>query len=230
MRIRFRVAAACLLAVSIASGIGAATGARAEGEMTFRAVQIGQQRSCGSECPTIIAATGRITPATSSRFLDFIRQNTNRDDLHAVVFLDSPGGSVVGAMDFGTMLRRVGAAAVVARVYPGGPGGSVMTNAQCFSACVYAFMGARKRVIPAASQIGIHRMFAYEDSVDASGSYIIRRRHYDTGEGRSALMSYSAEMGVDPGLIVAAEHIPSDTLHILSRSEIKRWRLGVPRL
>ncbi len=229
MRTRFRVAAV-LIAIALGSGLAVVSGAHAEGEMTFRAVQIGQQRSCGDECPTIIAATGRITAATSSRFLDFIRQNRDRGDLHAVVFIDSPGGSVVGAMDFGTMLRRVGAAAVVARVYPGGPAGSVMTNAQCFSACVYAFMGARKRVVPASSQIGIHRMFAFEDSVDASGSYVIRRRRYDTGEGRSALMSYSAEMGVDPGLIVAAEHIPSDSLHILSRTEIKRWHLGVPRL
>ena len=228
MRISLRVFKPLLLALAVAFGCAPISGARAEGEMTFRVVQIGH--ACGSSCPTVIAATGQITQATPNRFLQFIEQNYDRRNLHAVVFLDSPGGRVLAAMEFGTLLRKIGAAAVIARAYPDGSGGTVMTNAQCFSACVYALMGARKRVIPATSQIGIHRMFAYEDSLDASGTTLLRHRRFDNGDMRSYLMSYSSEMGVDPGLIAAAEHVPSDTLHILSRSEIRRWHLGVPKL
>ena len=204
--------------------------ARAEAEMTFRAVQIGRSNLCGYSCPTIISATGQITQSTPSRFLDFIQQNYDRRNLHAVVFLDSPGGRVFASMEFGTLLRKVGAAAVVARVDPDGNGGSVITNAQCFSACVYALMGARKRVIPGASQVGIHRMFAYEDHVNMFGSVTAREKRFDNGDMRSYLMRYSSEMGVSPALIAAAEHVPSDSLHILSRNEIQRWHLGVPRL
>ena len=223
---------ACLfvLALLIGGEFVSLQSARAEAEMTFRVVQIGRSSLCGYSCPTIISATGQITQSTPSRFLDFIQQNYDRRNLHAVVFLDSPGGRVFASMEFGTLLRKVGAAAVVARVYPDGNGGSVITNAQCFSACVYALMGARKRVIPSSSQIGIHRMFAYEDHVNMFGSVTARERRYDNGDMRFYLMRYSSEMGVSPALIAAAEHVPSDTLHILSRSEIQRWHLGVPRL
>ena len=219
---------ACLFALGLLL-VGVAP-ARAEAEMTFKVTRIGRSQLCGYSCPTIISATGQITQATPSRFLDFIQQNFDRQNLHAVVFLDSPGGRVLASMEFGMLLRKVGAAAVVARVLPDGRGGSVITNAQCFSACVYALMGARKRVIPGSSQIGIHRMFAYEDNVNVFGGVTSRERRYDNGDMRSYLMKYSAEMGVSPGLISAAEHVPSDTLHILSRSEIQRWHLGVPRL
>ena len=229
MLVRF---SACVfsLALLIGSWIDPIRPARAEGEMTFRAVQIGRSSLCGYTCPTIISATGQITQSTPSRFLDFIQQNYDRRNLHAVVFLDSPGGRVFASMEFGTLLRKVGAAAVVARVYADGNGGSVISNAQCFSACVYALMGARKRVIPGSSQVGIHRMFAYEDHFNMFGGVTARERRYDNGDMRSYLMRYSNEMGVSPALIAAAEHVPSDSLHILSRSEIQRWHLGVPRL
>ena len=229
MRKSLTVSVAGLLALCLVA-FAPHRNARAENEMTFQAVQIGHPGSCGSSCPTIIAATGQITQSTPARFLQFVEENYDRRNLHAVVFLDSPGGRVLAAMEFGTLLRKIGAAAVIARVYPDSAGGSVMTNAQCFSACVYAFMGARKRVIPATSQIGIHRMFVYEDEPNASGTMVLRHRRFDNGDMRSYLMSYSAKMGVDPGLIAAAEHIPSDRLHILSRTEIRRWHLGVPRL
>ena len=218
-----------LLVTSCAVALFASNPALAEGEMTFRAVRLGEAQTCGSDCPIVIAATGQITQATPGRFLDFIESHS-RGDLHAVVFLDSPGGRVVASMEFGTLLRKIGAAAVVARVYPDGQGGAIMTNAQCFSACVYALMGARKRVIPARSQIGIHRMFVYEDSMDASGTTILRHRRFDNGNMRSFLEDYSSEMGVSPGLIAAAETVPSSQLKILTRSEIRRWHLGVPKL
>ena len=203
--------------------------ARAEGEMTFRAVRLGEARTCGADCPVVIAATGQITQSTPERFLAFVESHS-KGDLHAVVFLDSPGGRVVASMEFGTLLRKIGAAAVVARVYPDGQGGSIMTQAQCFSACVYALMGAKKRVIPTGSQIGIHRMFVYEDSADASGTTILRHRRFDDGNMRAFLEDYSSEMGISPSLIAAAETVPSTQLKILTRDEIRRWHLGVPKL
>ena len=229
MRLPIIVRLAVLAAVLSAWAMLALIPARAEGEMAFRAVRLGEARTCGADCPVVIAATGQITQATPGRFLDFIESHGG-GDLHAVVFLDSPGGRVVASMEFGTLLRKIGAAAVVARVYPDGQGGSIMTNAQCFSACVYALMGAKKRVIPAASQIGIHRMFVYEDSLDASGTAILRQRRFDNGNMRAFLEGYSSEMGVSPGLIAAAETVPSSRLKILTRGEIRRWHLGVPKL
>lgn len=200
-----------------------AAAARAASEMTFRLAQIGSERACGDSCPDVIVATGEITQATPDRFLRFVETQAGRANLHSVVFLDSPGGRVLAAMEFGTLLRKVGAAAIVGGVYGDGAGGTVITNGRCFSACVYALIGARKRVVPASSQIGIHRMFAYEDGDP-------QRREFDNGDMRSFLMRYSRQMGVSPALIAAAEQVPSTSLRILSRAEIRRWHLGVPHL
>jgi hypothetical protein len=201
----------CLLAQTLA---------HAEAPMSFEAVQIGSGRA-------VIAATGQITEDTPSAFLSFLEQSN--ETRQPVVFLDSPGGRVLASMEFGALLRKVGAQAIVARVASDGQGGSIVVQAQCFSACVYAFMGASTRIVPRASQIGIHRMFAYQDEFDASGTAVVRRRRYDNGDMRSFLMRYSSAMGISPTLIVAAEHIPSDTLRILSPAEIRRYHLGTAR-
>ena len=228
MRVRLPIAGLLALALSLTglAGSGAFSPAAA---MSFRVVQIGDESRCGGGCPTVISATGQITEETPSEFESFLQENYGARNLHAVVFLNSPGGRVLASMEFGAQLRRIGAAAVVAGVYANGSGGTVMTNAQCFSACVYAFMGARKRVVPSTSQIGIHRMFLYEQDVDQSGEAYVRRR-YDNGTMGSVLKRYTSEMGVSPALISAAEHIPSSNLKILSQSEIRRYHLGVPHL
>ena len=198
--------------------------------MTFAVVRIGTARTCGGTCPIAIAATGQITENTPSAFLSFVEQNLDRRDMHAVVFLNSPGGKVLASMEFGTLLRKVGAAVVIARVYSDDTGGTVVANGECFSACVYAFMGARKRVVPSNSLVGIHRMFLVEEGVDASGMVAVTRRRFDNGDMRAFLMRYSSDMGVSPGLIAAAEHVPSDDIRILSRAEMRRWHLAGSKL
>lgn len=223
MRLRLPLLAT-LVSVFVSGLIITAPAARAESPMTFQAVQLGGPGS------TVIAATGQITQDTPAAFIDFLDQNFGGRNVHAFVFMDSPGGRVLAAMELGTLFRKVGATAVVGGVYSDGAGGSVITNAQCFSACVYAFMGARKRVVPARSQIGIHRMFMVEEGIDASGTQLLRRRRFDNGDMRAFLMRYSREMGVSPALIADAEHVSSDSLRILSRSEIRRYHLGIPRL
>jgi hypothetical protein len=221
MRIRFSIDALAGITFVIA-GFLSLLGITTADAMSFRAVQLSDEGS-------VIVATGQITEATPEEFRTFLQETYGRRNLHAVVFLDSPGGRVLASMEFGTLLRQIGAAAIVAGVYSNGEGGTVMTNGQCFSACVYAFMGARRRVVPSSSQIGIHRMFAYEQEVDASGESYLRRR-YDNGQMGSVLKRYTSAMGVNPALISLAEHVPSDGLKILSRNEIRRYHLGVPHL
>ncbi len=193
------------------------------GEMSFRAVRLSSSQVCGDTCPAAIEAYGQITSNTPGRFLAFLQSQGN---VQKVVFLESPGGSVLASMAFGTLLRQLGATVVVARVDEDGAGGAVIASGQCFSACVYAFIGARKRVVPDRSQVGIHRMFLVEEGVDASGTTLIRRRRFDNGDMRTILMRYTGRMGVSPGLIEAAERVSPDDLRILSRAELRRWHLA----
>ena len=224
MRAR-RSLASCLLGLLCALLV-LPRGVRAE-EMSFRAVRLGSAEVCGDTCPAAVEALGQITPNTPGRFLAFLQGHGGSGP--PIVFLESPGGSVLASMAFGTLLRQLGATAIVARVATDG-GGPILVSGQCFSACVYALIGARRRVVPHRSQIGIHRMFLVEEGVDASGTTLVRRRRFDNGDMRAVLMRYSGRMGVSPGLIEAAERVPSDDLKILSRAELRRWHLAASAL
>ena len=202
---------------------GGLSGTHAE-EMTFRSVTIGNPAVCGGSCSNAIAATGQITRNTPSRFVNFLQARGGTTN--TIIFLQSPGGSVLASMEFGTLLRRLGATAIVAQIASEGQGSAVLATGQCYSACVYTLIGARKRIVPSRSLVGIHRMFLVEEGVDASGTTLVRHRRSDNGDMRAVLMQYSSQMGVNPGLIAAAERIPSDNLKILSRSELRRWNLA----
>lgn len=201
--------------------------ARAAEPMTFRLLPLEDASGCGNQCAQAIVADGEITNSTPQEFLSFVSQNL-QGNVRAVVFLNSPGGRVVASMELGQLFRKLGVAAIVARAgqtY----GGTVLAGGHCFSACVYALMGGRKRVIPPQSKVGVHRMFQYQATLDPSGVATIYRQ-YDNGRMRSMLSRYSRQMGVNSNVIENAERTSSDSLHVLSNKEITRWRLGQPKL
>jgi hypothetical protein len=193
--------------------------------MSFQIVNAGNPAQCGAACPQIISAEGQISDRTPALFRAFINEHYNRGNLRAVVLLDSYGGKVLAAMELGQIFRQIGAAVIIAQAgsEPGLAGG------RCFSACVYALMGGKKRVIPPESQAGVHRMVAYDDGYDSRFFDGAPVRRLDNGTVASALSRYCARMGVNPALIALAEHTSPDGLHILSRPEIARWNLAVSR-
>jgi len=205
--------------------------AAAAEEMSFHLVSVGNLTKCGTKCPEVIAAEGEITESTPAKFLSFVQHNLQSANLHAIVFIHSPGGKVRASMELGRIWRRLGAAAVVARVFPSNDGTTHFSGARCFSACVYALMGGKKRVVPPESEVGIHRMFTYESGIDPAGATSGERRmRFDDGGMTAALERYSGTMGVSPALVAEAEHISPDRVHILSRGEIARWRLAASKL
>ena len=137
-------------------------------------------------------------------------------------------GKVVGSMDLGRVFRKIGALTIVARAVDGSDGVAHIAQGRCFSACVYALMGGRKRIVPDRSLVGIHRMFALEGAVDPAGGRVIERR-FDDGNMRNVLARYSSEMGVSRELINKAEQTSTDTIHVVSPQELTRWRLGSSR-
>ena len=134
-------------------------------------------------------------------------------------FINSPGGKIVAGMGIGRIFRKIGVTAVVDRLAQGQEGASEPVGGICFSACVYALMGAKTRIVPSRSKVGIHRMFAHQG----------KSRRYDNGEMAAALRHYSDMMGVSPNLIAATEQGTPDTMRILTPAEIAKWRLAWPR-
>lgn len=201
-------------------------------EMTFRLAPTGNLAKCGSRCTKVIIAEGEIGRSTPERFTRFIRTHMRDRNLRAVIFVHSPGGLVVASMRLGVLFRKLGAAVVVARVQsPGnGKGRTVFTPGRCYSACVYALMGAKKRVVPPQSRLVVHRMFIYEMLGDSTGGPPRRQKTYRNDKLRADLNRYARMMGVSRSVIDAAENTPAGEVRVISQKEIRRWRLGVPRL
>jgi hypothetical protein len=205
-----------------AIGLLGASGAQA---MEFRLETMRDGSRCGAHCPQVIVAEGQITNNTPGAFLQFLRENVYGRNVRTVVFLNSQGGYVVASMELGTIFRRMGAATVVARFDPS-RGPTRFLTAQCLSACVYAFMGGVKRVVPAGSTLGIHRMFANESHVESPFGEEKVERVYDNGSMARMLTSYSQRMGVSGELIRSAERISSNRIHTVTAGEMARWRLA----
>jgi hypothetical protein len=192
--------------------------------MSFHLEPLPDGSGCRSHCPNVIVAEGQIVNSTPQEFLNFLRENASDRDLRTVVFLNSQGGYVVASMELGHIFRRIGAATVVARLGASSRG-SRFRKSSCLSACVYAFMGGRKRVAPPGSTLGIHRMFANQERTDRFGDSK-NERIYDNGSMAGMLMNYSSRMGVSSDLIRFAEHISSSSIHMVTPGEMARWNLA----
>ena len=205
-------------------------GSACAADMTFRMVPIGAPSRCGDKGVRVISAEGEITSTTPGDFVRFVRDHIGDPRARSVVFMHSPGGKVVASMELGKVFRKLGAAVVIARVATPEPGSGEQggfTAARCFSACVYALMGAKKRVVPPRSLVGIHRMFLLEAQrdPDSPGGQSMTRLYAD-GDIVKNLSRYAGMMGISNDLVKTAESVSPDHIHIVSAQELRRWRLG----
>lgn len=206
----------------------AAQGASAN-PMNFQIARLGTDAACRNRCVDVITAEGEIDNETAGRFVGFLSDNLRDRDLRPMVLIESPGGTVLGAMKLGAVFRKLGAAVMVAGARGAESSRALqLVPADCLSACVYAFMGGKKRLVPPISRLGIHRMV-----VDTRGTDIFGmeegERIYGSPDFVAALAAYTKAMGVDPLVIAYAEQVAPEQIHILSRGEIRRWRLGSAR-
>ena len=217
-----------MLAGTLALGTLSLPVAAAE-PMSFRLASVGETDTCRGGCADVIAADGEIDNDTADRFVAFLADHLQDPELRPVVLLQSPGGTVVGAMQLGLVFRKINAAVIVAAAQDTGDSAVAVVRGACLSACVYAFMGGKRRVVPSISRLGIHRMVINETVRGASGE-MQTQRIYGSDDIVSSLSAYTKAMGVDPRVIGVAETIPPNSIHIVTAREIARWRLGRPRL
>jgi hypothetical protein len=220
-RMRLRVALGAIFA--LAGLLGSAPASAESGSMTFR-VQPLQTDGCGARCPHVIVADGVIDDDTPQAFLDVLRAGADDKALRRVVFINSRGGNVAASMVLGRILRELRAASVIGRFDSNGQAGPYA--GQCLSACVYAMMGAVRRVAPPGSEVALHRMsIVVSEGGGWAGPARVTRSFADASMV-ALLAKYARRMGVNPALVRAAESLPPDTVHVLSRDEMRRWSLA----
>lgn len=200
--------------------------------MTFSTVPISGECT-GSGCPRAVIAHGEINAEAPSEFSAFLREEMQMPGLHAVVFLNSPGGNVESALRLGTLFHAAGAAVVIGQPAMGGRGGAGQLGVvpgHCASACVYALMGAKKRVVPSGARVGVHRMSARLMAREPAGGGTLSSRIFAGSPELDALRNYVSRVGGSQDLISLAESVPPEQIRVLSPAEIRRYRLGSPKL
>ncbi len=212
-------AAFALIAMAFASAA-----AQERGEpMSFRVAPL-ESGDCGRHCPDVIVADGVIEAETPQAFVDFLKSGSADTKLRRIVFFNSRGGNVVASMVFGHILRGLRIAGVVGRFQAGNDPGPFV--GECLSACVYALMGAVRRIAPPGSEVGLHRM----SIIESQGGGFLRppqvTRSFADPPMVAVLGRYARRMGVNPALVRTAESLPPDTVHVLSRDEMRRWALA----
>src|SRR5262245_48287659 len=196
---------------------------------------------CGEGCDEWIAAEGGFDVGSAERLRTFLR---NLPEPAPPIYFQSPGGIQEEAIAIGRLMHERGMTAGVARTLPCGcaPGkeqgdfcvalkrsselvaAEMRSNgASCSSACVYALLGARVRLVPPDARLGVHasrRVRVYPDGRVTRIAAADQRRLSETTH---ELKHYVQEMGVDAALIDIAFKTKFSDAHFLSRSEIVQF-------
>ena len=137
-----------------------------------------------------------------SHFVEAVRAH----DPVAVTF-NSPGGNVSKAMELGRAIRGHRLNTIQVR------------GGECASACALAFMGGVIRLADPGA-IGVHKASFSGDAVLSADDAVSAIQQL-TAE----VMSYMAEMGVDPSLLQLSLKYDSDDMRYLSKSEMQQYRV-----
>ena len=194
--------------------------------MSFRVAPL-NSGNCGARCPHVIVAEGVIDANTPQAFVDFLRSASGDRRLRRIIFFNSRGGNVVASMVFGHILRELRIAGIVGRFEGGADAGPFV--GECLSACVYAMMGAVRRVAPEGSQVALHRMSIVESESGGWGAPAHVTRNFADKPMVSVLKRYARRMGVNPAMVALAESLPPDNMHILTPAEMRRWSFATGR-
>jgi len=199
--------------------------------MTFAMINEGPADACSAaKCRQLVAASGMITAETPRQFLAFMRDNPAQG---ATVVLESDGGSVLGALELGRAIRRLGLSTTVGRVVErrpkaGAKYGEVNSRVDCQSMCTFVLLAGVKRTVPRDAQVLVHQIWLgdrREDAVAASYSaedlVVVQR---DIG----SIVQYTVEMGGDIELVQLSLKVPPwEPMRVLTRDELRRTGLDL---
>ena len=153
--------------------------------------------------------SGQIPPDAAQLLQQFL-VSENLERIPFDVALDSPGGSLLGGLQLGRLIRKLGFKTSVAKTIRDGRSHDRSKGGICFSACAYAFLGGTERVV-AAGQYGIHQFYTDALLKDPQGKVFTAIDFSDQQALTGFLLSYVLEMGVKPELVVEANRTaPTD--------------------
>lgn len=153
-----------------------------------------------------VLITGTIADGDAERFDAWLTERATPPPAFA---LHSPGGAVHEALAIGRIMRAQGALVIVT------------AGASCFSACPYILAGGLERQVSKNAMVGVHQHYFGENTylpafLLVSGIQV----------GQGEVMTYLADMGIDPMIMAKALMTPPDDIYILIPEELERFKLS----
>ena len=130
--------------------------------MRFEWRREGPASVCGSSCRVWISAVGYLTSDTAREFEAFAEK---RDVRGAVLVLDSDGGSVLGTIALGRVIRRLEMVTTVGKTTPlpptadGDRRAKLTPNASCESMCAFLLLAGTRRYVPPQAHVLVHQIW-----------------------------------------------------------------------
>ena len=197
--------------------------------MRFEWRREGPAEACGVDCRVWISAAGYITADTAREFEAFAKDPNVRG---AVLALDSDGGSVLGTLVLGRMIRSLDMVTTIGKTtaLPGSAKddqrATLSPNGTCKSMCAFLLLAGSQRYVPPEAHVLVHQIWlgkkrkqALESSYSAEELNVVQR---DIGR----LAQYTMEMGGGADLLETALRIPPwEPLYRLSTDELRHMHL-----
>lgn len=176
----------------------------------------------------IVVADGEITLQTPDSFETFLATEPF-DGFRFIVALNSNGGSLIGGLRLGQIIREQKLETIVAR-YPievaTGEHGRARRPGGCYSACAVAFLGGVQRNVPESSQIGFHQFSSAGGSQDARDSvYLTESTAQLIG---ATMLGYIMNMGAKPALFARLSEALPEQMWIPGPEELVNYAIVTP--
>ncbi len=158
-----------------------------------------------------LALTGTIDPGAAIRFATEIAA---RGEYVKTVVLDSPGGSVMDALEIGALIQEKGLATKVAAGH------------LCASSCPIIFASGAERLASAEAAIGVHQIYAATLGEASRDAFAVAGMAMADAQSTTAeITRHLTRSGVDPALWLHALETPPDRLYYFSAEEMQRLKL-----
>jgi len=200
----------------------------------------GEPDACGEGCSEWIAAEGYFDFGAFERLRTFLGKLSGRK---LPIYFQSPGGYIDQSIAIGQLLREHQMTAGVAKTVPDTCTSNlapacraakrsraavsarlVEIDANCNSACVYALIGAKTRLVSAGARLGIHSTkLAGTSRPSAKASLVRMADKARLASSNAELRQYIRTMQIDEGLFQAIVKVPHERVRVLTRDEIARF-------
>ena len=186
----------------------------------FRIHYVGNGGNCtGCEW---IAIEGQI-PAEAGQYLNDFMSKNKLNGIKLYVSLDSLGGSLVGGLRLGRVIRSLHLNTKVGKTVPN-ERWYTEKKGSCYSACAYAFLGGVNRIVNA-GEYGVHQFYTDALLKTPEGKVFTPIDFSQQQTLTGLLLSYVIEMGANAELVIEANKTPPTEINTLTEKQLLALRV-----